>query len=132
MNNPNSSLNSPTPNAEEEAVSAPLEKLPKLNLPPKPVLATAANTPAAPSSAAAAPSPATTATAKPMTEPPPIKAASVAPTPNSAGTQQKKSELQETSLKNKNDTSLSMPLAIIALVAALVALTIEIFTFLHL
>ncbi len=123
---------SPMPNAtsnpEEGAVSAPLEKLPKLNLPPKPVLATAVS--------------ATPPTAQPMVTPPaakpapasPLLAASpvVPPPPPQVTTPLKKSEPAEVPTVNKKRGSLSLPIALLAFAVALLTLIVQIFAFLHL
>lgn len=134
----------PSPNAEEGAVSAPFEKLPKLNLPPKPVLATAATTteaaPTAPAPAVipvAPPVPAVpppTPVTKPAAEPPLMATSSekIAPPPAPVMPPAKKIEVTETSAPNKKRATLSLPLAMIAFVVALLGLVVQILSFLHL
>lgn len=117
--------NPPTTGAEEGTISAPLEKLPKLNLPPKPVLATATNTATPPPS----PTPAATPVTKPISEPPPI---AKPPAPSQVTTPTKKIETAETSATNKKRPTLSIPLAMIAFVVALLGLIVQLFAFLHL
>ncbi|MCX6957582.1 MAG: hypothetical protein NT164_03480 [Verrucomicrobiae bacterium] len=134
----------PSPSAEEGAVSAPFEKLPKLNLPPKPVLATATTTettpapvtPAAPPVGAPAPATSLTPVAKPAPEPPPIAASSEKISPPPAPTPvvppAKKPEVTEAPSPNKKRATLSMPLAMIAFVVAILGLIVQLLSFFHL
>lgn len=145
----------PSPSAEEGAVSAPFEKLPKLNLPPKPVLATTATTtemspplaasapipapvPAPVPTTAAAPALATSLTpaAKPAPELPPIVASSEKisspPAPTPVVPPAKKPEVTEAPSPNKKRATLSLPLAMIAFVVAFLGLIVQLLSFLHL
>lgn len=114
----------PSPSAEEGAVSAPFEKLPKLNLPPKPVLATEA-------AAVAPPVPAPAPATKPLSEPPPMVQVSP-PAPAPVVPPAKKTEVTEAPAPNKKRATLSMPLAMIAFVVALLGLIVQLLSFLHL
>ena len=114
----------PSLSAEEGAVSAPFEKLPKLNLPPKPVLATATVSapPLAPVNKPAAGAP-SMVTAEEKAAPPALTQV-VAPT--------KKPEVIETATAKKKTSILNLPLAMLAFVAALLGLVVQVLTFLHL
>ncbi len=122
----------PPPNAEEGSTSAPLEKLPKLNLPPKPVLSSTTITeiPSVTLSAAApaAPAPVTRVPEAPTIVTPSTKTPPPPPVINST----KKTEMTDAPASNKKRATLSLPLALFAFVVALLGLIVQIFSFLHL
>ena len=131
----------PSPSAEEGSSSAPFEKLPKLNLPPKPVLATAATTETPPNPVTSAPVPtapdqaAPVPVTKPIPEPPLIVTSSdkiSTTTPPPVVTPAKRTEVTEAPALNKKRATLSIPLAMIAFVVALLGLIVQLLSFLHL
>lgn len=122
--------NPPATGAEEGAISPSLEKLPKLNLPPKPILATTATTAATPATPATAPTSALAT--KPVSEPPPILTVSEKNPPAPVVPPVNKPEVAEAPTPNKKRATLSMPLALVAFVVALFGLIVQVVAFLHL
>ena len=127
---------SPTPNAEEGTTSLPFEKLPKLNLPPKPVLASSVlgnqEKTSTPASSIAPP-------AKPLLleeELPPLLLEEALP-PLLLEEESPHLLLEESTElllppPSKKKSALTLPLALIAIIAALLALMMQLFIFLRL